>query len=123
MEILKEALRKNLGCKSIISSRELSGGSWNRFYQFETDLGSFFIKTAQEDWRQNFEAEAKSLRLIESSKTIRVPKPYAAGSIGNCSFLILENIDFGKPKENSQRHLGTLLAKMHSVHSPQFGFD
>lgn len=76
-----------------------------------------------------FKAEAKGLKAIDDTKTIRVPTPYAYGALddGSAGYLALEFIKFGTKyggTSSVQRKLGEQLADLHLAKGPdKFGFE
>ncbi|KAJ3682099.1 hypothetical protein LUZ60_014672 [Juncus effusus] len=100
----------------------IGGGCINSARRYETDAGSFFVKTNSEIGPSMFEGEALGLRAMFETKTIRVPLPYKVGSFENGgSFIIMEFIEFGRSRGN-QSTLGRKLAEMHKAGKSNKGF-
>ncbi|KAL8160030.1 hypothetical protein V2J09_001567 [Rumex salicifolius] len=78
----------------------VGGGCINLANRYDTDVGSFFVKTNRSIGPSMFEGEALGLRLMYETNAIRVPKPFKA-------------------------LLGTKLAEMHRAGKSEkgFGFD
>ncbi|GAB4861838.1 hypothetical protein Ancab_037094 [Ancistrocladus abbreviatus] len=103
----------------------VGGGCINRASRYDTDVGSFFVKTNRSIGPKMFEGEALGLRLMHETNTIHVPKPFKVGSLpGGGSYIIMEFIEFGASRGN-QSVLGRKLAEMHKAgkSTKGFGFD
>ncbi|KAK2407191.1 protein-ribulosamine 3-kinase, chloroplastic [Trifolium repens] len=103
----------------------VGGGCINFANRYDTDAGSFFVKTNRSIGPSMFEAEALGLGAMYETETIRVPKPYKVGPLPTGgSFIIMEFIEFGGYR-GDQSVLGRKLAEMHKAgkSSKGFGFD
>ncbi|KAL5132934.1 Protein-ribulosamine 3-kinase, chloroplastic [Glycine soja] len=103
----------------------VGGGCINLASRYDTDAGSFFVKTNRSIGPSMFEAEALGLGAMYETGTIRVPKPYKVGPLPTGgSFIIMEFIQFGASR-GYQSDLGRKLAEMHKAgkSSKGFGFD
>ncbi|KAL2337381.1 hypothetical protein Fmac_011827 [Flemingia macrophylla] len=103
----------------------VGGGCINFANRYDTDAGSFFVKTNRSIGPSMFEAEALGLGAMYETGTIRVPKPYKVGPLPTGgSFIIMEFIQFGASRSN-QSDLGRKLAEMHKAgkSSKGYGFD
>ncbi|XP_020211571.1 protein-ribulosamine 3-kinase, chloroplastic [Cajanus cajan] len=103
----------------------VGGGCINFANRYDTDAGSFFVKTNRSIGPSMFEAEALGLGAMYETGTIRVPKPYKVGPLpAGGSFIIMEFIQFGASRSN-QSDLGRKLAEMHKAgkSSKGYGFD
>ncbi|CAL9108768.1 unnamed protein product [Musa textilis] len=103
----------------------IGGGCINHASRYDTDSGSFFVKTNRRIGPSMFEAEALGLSAMYATQSIRVPMPYKVGPLPTGgSFIIMEFIEFG-PSRGSQSVLGRKLAEMHQAgkSSKGFGFD
>ncbi|GJP50688.1 hypothetical protein CLOM_g9822 [Closterium sp. NIES-68] len=100
------------------------GGCINNASRYDTDVGSFFVKTNSSAGPAMFEAEAAGLQAMVEAGAIRVPRPFTAGAMPRRgSYIVMEFIEFGQLK--TQAELGRQLALMHQQGmSPngQFGF-
>ncbi|XP_064934904.1 protein-ribulosamine 3-kinase, chloroplastic isoform X2 [Musa acuminata AAA Group] len=102
----------------------IGGGCINHASRYDTDSGSFFVKTNRIG-PSMFEAESLGLSAMYATQSIRVPMPYKVGPLPTGgSFIIMEFIEFG-PSRGSQSVLGRKLAEMHQAgkSSKGFGFD
>ncbi|CAN1157555.1 Protein-ribulosamine 3-kinase, chloroplastic [Linum perenne] len=103
----------------------VGGGCINRANRYETDAGSFFVKTNRSIGPSMFEGEALGLNAMYETGTIRVPKPFKVGALPTGgSYIIMEFIKFGAARLN-QSELGRKLAEMHKAgkSGKGFGFD
>ena len=98
-----------------------SGGSINDACVLTADSGlQYFVKMNQPGRRAMFEAEAKGLREMASSQTIKVPEPVCFGDDGMRSYIVMEYLEL--TSQANQVILGEQLAAMHSVSAAQFGW-
>lgn len=103
----------------------VGGGCINLASRYDTDTGSFFVKTNRSIGPSMFEAEALGLGAMYETRTIRVPQPYKVGPLPTGgSFIIMEFIEFGASR-GDQSILGRKLAEMQKAgkSSKGFGFD
>ncbi|XP_014522475.1 protein-ribulosamine 3-kinase, chloroplastic isoform X2 [Vigna radiata var. radiata] len=103
----------------------VGGGCINLASRYDTDVGSFFVKTNRSIGPSMFEAEALGLGAMYETRTICVPKPYKFGPLPTGgSFIIMEFIQFGASR-GFQSELGRKLAEMHKAgkSSKGYGFD
>ncbi|KAG9441667.1 hypothetical protein H6P81_017521 [Aristolochia fimbriata] len=110
---------------TITGIRSIGGGCINLASRYDTDAGSFFVKTNRSIGPSMFEGEALGLNAMYETKSIRVPKPYKVGSLPlGGSYIIMEYIQFG-PSRGDQAVLGRKLAEMHKAGKSDkgFGFD
>ncbi|KAK3428740.1 hypothetical protein EUGRSUZ_E00217 [Eucalyptus grandis] len=103
----------------------VGGGCINSASQYDTDAGSFFVKTNRRIGPSMFEGEALGLGAMYETGTIHVPRPFKVGPLPTGgSFIIMEFIEFGTSRGN-QPVLGKKLAEMHKAgkSAKGFGFD
>ncbi|KAA3475317.1 protein-ribulosamine 3-kinase, chloroplastic [Gossypium australe] len=106
----------------ITGIRPVGGGCINLANRYDTDAGSFFVKTNRSIGPSMFEAEAIGLDAMYETRTIRVPKPFKVGPLRNGgSYIIMEYIEFGSSRSN-QSVLGRKLAEMHKAGKSDKGF-
>ncbi|KAH0980365.1 hypothetical protein GBA52_007542 [Prunus armeniaca] len=100
----------------------VGGGCINRASHYDTDAGSFFVKTNRSIGPSMFEGEALGLGAMFETGTIRVPKPFKFGPLPTGgSYIIMEFIEFGSRRSN-QSVLGRKLAEMHKAGKSEKGF-
>ncbi len=116
---LEKTTRESL-CNNRISP--LSGGDINTVYRLQTPSISWFIKINRPALAFMFEAEAKGLKEIANSKTVKVPKVITFGQTEEYSYLVLEYIHLNRLDNQSEQRLGEQLAAMHQYQQPFFGW-
>ena len=85
------------------------------------DGGRFFLKwTAQGQPAGLLTAEARGLRLLRGTGTVRVPEVIGAPAAED-PWLLLEWIEPGAPSPSAWRHLGEGLAALHRCLGERFG--
>jgi len=119
-DITKEL--EKIGVKEVQKVSSVGGGCINDAYLYETDKGPFFVKMNSRIDKSMFEAEAEGLKCMHATNTVRVPMPYAVGSLSSGgSFLIMEKLPLGRVSSSTQRRLGQELAQMHLAPMPTDG--
>ena len=84
----------------------------------------YFIKINNKDYLENFQAEAYSLKQLNTLANIASPKVTTLGTSLDKSFLVLDYIDFSKAKPILWYQLGQQLAQMHyETRHGQFGWQ
>ncbi|XP_027108236.1 protein-ribulosamine 3-kinase, chloroplastic-like isoform X2 [Coffea arabica] len=126
----------------------VGGGCINLASRYDTDAGSFFVKTNRprpiyrdrcgtfqaatvtatttlNHWSiepSMFEGEALGLNAMYETRTVRVPKPFKVGPLPTGgSYIIMEFIEFGASRSN-RSVLGRKLAEMHKTGKSENGF-
>ena len=85
---------------------------------------SYFLKINNKGYLDNFQAEAYSLKQLNSLANIASPNVTGIGTSLDKSFLILDYIDFSKAKPILWYQLGQQLAQMHyETRHGQFGWQ
>ncbi|MEM9400330.1 MAG: fructosamine kinase family protein [Verrucomicrobiota bacterium] len=109
---------------TINNKQSIAGGCINEAYIISSESGkSFFTKLNKTSLLSMFEAEFDALKIIDETKTIRVPKPVAVGNSENKSFIVLEYIRMGSnTSPECQKLMGQRLALMHKQTGKQFGW-
>ena len=106
------------------SSSSIGGGCINQASKIQSvDGRTFFLKINQASFLPFFEAEAIALKEIRATQTIMAPDVITHGVVKDQAFLVLEYIEEGRSSPGSQKNLGTLLAKMHKIEQPFFGWE
>lgn len=70
-----------------------------------------------------FTAEAKGLKLLESSNSFRVPKVLNYGKIDDQSYLLIEYIEEGQGGIDFNFQFAEKLVKLHKITQDTFGLD
>ncbi len=123
--VIESALQNNLGCTKVLNVKNVGGGCINEGYCYETDKGPFFVKQNKQQSIGIFDAEVHGLEDLHKTGTVRVPIPYCCGTLCRTggSYVIMEYISFGKPKEGSQALFGEQLANLHAMNiESRFGY-
>jgi len=102
--------------------QSIGGGCINAAVRLSDADRSFFVKVNAADRLDMFEAERDGLDELASAEAIRVPIAIAVGSDRTQSWLILEDIAFGRPGPGSSRRAGRALAALHRHTAPAFGW-
>ena len=106
------------------SSSSLSGGCINEASRIiGVDGRDFFIKKNQLSFLPFFEAEANALSEIRNTRTIPAPEAIGYGVENKEAFLVMEFIGEGSSSSRGQAELGKLLARMHRIEQPYFGWS
>ena len=100
----------------------VGGGSINECVQWLTSERPLFVKLADADRLEMFEAEAEGLHELQRAAAVRVPCVLGLGSAAGRAFLALEWIDFGRSTPRTEAMLGEQLAALHRVTAAQFGW-
>jgi protein-ribulosamine 3-kinase len=120
--IIKQIEAETNQCFTVLTSLQVTGGDINSTYKLLGANKSYFVKLNLPDLLPMFEAERAGLVELSKTQTVRIPSAIACGSTNAHSFLVLENIDFGKSSLKSDRILGQQLAHLHLLPQPYFGW-
>jgi fructosamine-3-kinase len=121
---VREAVVSQLKPSELLDFSPVSGGCINHGGKIITSGGNYFIK-----WNDSkafplmFEKEAKGLRLLYGTQTIRTIEVIGFGEAGDFQFIILEWINGAPKAENFWTLLAQRLAGLHGNTSPTFGLD
>ena len=109
------------------TSAVASGGCIHLSCLIHGEDGSlFFLKQNDRARIDLFDAEATGLRLLQESRTIRVPRPILQGSCGDRSFLLLEGLHLvTDSSDTASENLATALSRLHGTKAPDelFGLN
>jgi protein-ribulosamine 3-kinase len=109
------------GKKAILTHEgSVGGGCINQAVRVQYGGQSYFVKLNSAAQAGMFEAEARGLRELRDSATLRVPEPLCWGDDGQSAWLVLENLTLGGSADPAA--LGRRLADMHRVTQPRFGW-
>lgn len=97
---------------TVANTRGVGGGCINQGYVISNGSISYFVKMNSASLADMFVAEAKGLKQIADTNTIKVPYPIVWGTVDNTAYLVLEFLDLGRGKSNP-KEMGKQLAKMH----------
>lgn len=116
---VNQAWLNQLPIQPITNYYPVSGGDINESYCLETPHDKYFMKMQPGRGKAFFAHEVEGLKLL--SKAARVPKVITYGQVGNDGYLILKWYDF--TSAGNQYKLGQMLARVHKIHSTEFGLD
>jgi len=121
---IEEAITEATGsCFTIANATELGGGCINAACCLEgSDGRKFFVKHNQLQFLPAFEEEARSLRAMAATRTIRVPLPVAVCQRDEEAALIMQHLDLSGGRQGDWTRMGTGLARMHRHTAAQFGW-
>ncbi|MGF1512394.1 MAG: fructosamine kinase family protein [Elainellaceae cyanobacterium] len=95
--------------------RPVGGGSVNSAYVLSDGDVAYFIKFNEATRAAMFEAEARGLKEMAQTETIRVPQPICWGTVEDSVYIVLEWLAFGYGTHASWEAMGQNLAAMHRV--------
>lgn len=106
----------------ISGAARIGGGCISPGARIETDVRTrYFLKWSEPDRAlpDFFDEEARSLRALHSTGTVRVPMVHAVTP----EWLLLEWLEAGKADARTWTGLGERLTDLHRVQGPRFGWD
>lgn len=101
----------------------IGGGCINEGFKLSHHDDHYFIKLNHAHRLEMFAAEAAGLTEIAQSHTLLTPKPLCYGIAENQAYLVMEYIELGPPKAQSQAQAGHQLAAMHQKSQRQYGWQ
>lgn len=125
---LRGAIERALG-RRVESLARLSGGDINDAFALSLAGGErVFLKTNQTAPAAMFPAEARGLRFLSETGTLRIPRVIAHSAVDESDpktapFLVLEFIASARPHPGFDQELGQGLAALHRAGAPSFGLD
>jgi len=99
---------------------EVGGGCINRAMRVGHEGQTYFVKLNDAAHADMFEAEARGLRELRDSRSLRVPEPLCWGVDEGSAWLVLEDLPLGGSGDPAA--LGRGLAAMHRVTRERFGW-
>ena len=99
---------------------EVGGGCINRAMRISHGGQTYFVKLNDAAHADMFAAEARGLRELRDSRSLRVPEPLCHGTEAQSAWLVLEDLALGG--NGSPTSLGLGLAAMHRVTQNHFGW-
>ena len=102
--------------------QSVGGGCISAAVRLSDGERSYFVKVSAANRLDMFEAERDGLDELARAEAIRVPLAIAVGSDHAQSWLILEDVAFGRPGPGSARRAGLALAALHRETAPAFGW-
>lgn len=115
----KKAVESSLGC-TIVGLHPVGGGDFAQAFQAELDDNQVvFIKTHQNPPDYFFSTEATGLTWLRDSGQVNVPQALAVSD--EPPFLVLQWIEIGQGKQQTETQFGRQLAHLHSAQFSCFG--
>ena len=109
---------------SIKNFSPVGGGCINNSGLLQTSRGDFFLKwNDAKKYHGMFQAEAKGLKLLGNTNTIRIPVVTTVGEKGEQQFILMEHIKNQPRSKNYWEVLGKELASLHQSSDSSFGLD
>lgn len=110
--------------KKIQSYESITGGDINKAWQITTEDQIYFLKENNQPPAEDFlEIEKHGLKILEETKTIKIPKTFEAGNQDGTAYLIMEYLSPVLPEKAGWKNLGRQLAALHQITQDQFGLD
>jgi len=123
LELLEKIIQSSQGPGAkLLNKRLVGGGCINHGARIETSEGVFFVKWSSGE-RDMYDAEVHGLTLLRENTFLKVPLTIHSGTIGNASYLLMEQIDAGLSSNQFWPNFSTGLAGLHRVSSEYFGLD
>lgn len=108
------------GFGAVSRASPVGGGCIHTALRLTTESGpTFFLKVNPDVPPDMFPREAEGLRALASGNGPRLPKPL----LWDAQFLLLEDLQHGRPGAGFWERLGRELARLHETTAPRFGFD
>lgn len=126
-ELLQRMTQHSESPASIVSIREVGGGSISRCLIIQTETAHWFVKLNRADQLAMFAAEADGLDALAACPFIGVPRVIGHGSVDAHAFLILERLKLrtldARPENNHAAiDAGRALAQLHRIGHQQPGW-
>ena len=122
-QTLEQAIGKTLGEPfALRKAISVGGGCINSAYRLEGEGRAYFVKLNRAALLPMFEAEAKGLREIAATGTVRAPLPLCCGATGGQAWLVMEILELRGGRGACDRLLGQRLAALHRIEQPFFGW-
>ncbi|MDT8407864.1 MAG: fructosamine kinase family protein [Methylococcales bacterium] len=107
---------------SLTDAVPVAGGDINQAYRLHGTPKDYFVKLNQVHFQAMFAAEAKGLKELVATATVRVPEALCCGVVEGQAYLVLEYLPLAGRVSGSERWLGQQLALLHAIEQPGFGW-
>ncbi|MEJ2620982.1 MAG: fructosamine kinase family protein [Candidatus Thiodiazotropha sp.] len=121
-KIAQDIERSTGGEFNPLEPKMVGGGCINTGMRFTDGERSYFVKLNRSGLLDMFDAESEGLKALADTRTIRVPSPVCCGVCGDQAYLVMEFIEMGHGGRQSAEVAGRMLAAMHQVSQPYFGW-
>lgn len=109
---------------SVISYKQISGGSINKALKVLSNEGEFFVKyNSNTKFPAMFEKESLGLKLLRNTQKVSVPDLITIGQIDDDSFLILELIESANKSADFWDDFAKSIAELHKTTNKSFGLS
>lgn len=118
---VKEHFVDDLGVEKITP---IHGGETNIGFRLDSSVGKYFLKVnPKEDFHDMLEKEALSLKLLNQTEIITVPKVLAVGKKEKVNFMLMDWVEKAEPNRLFWENFGFDMASFHQNKSfPFYGF-
>jgi fructosamine-3-kinase len=108
---------------NFLQYRPAYGGDINSCFTVYTREGELFLKLNDAaSYPQMFEREAEGLSALSGKSGLTIPGVQAIGQSGKHQYLLLTNLEKGKPRDDFWRHFACGLADIHKTGNAVFGW-
>ena len=107
----------------VLQTTPLGGGCIHNAQKLQTDKGFFFLKWNQDSSFNNFEVEAKGLKLLVGNSLFFIPSVHSLDQVEGYAYLLLDFIESVAPSPNYWQYFGENLADLHSHSNDRFGLE
>jgi len=104
-------------------ARPVGGGCISAAWELGSSAGPVFLKIHAGGDSGMFEAEAAGLVLLGGATGLRAPGVLGFGTAGDDAWLLLEWIEPGPPRGDTEAALGRGLAAQHRTSAERFGWE
>nr|ACO10267.1 Ketosamine-3-kinase [Caligus rogercresseyi] len=111
---MESFLKESLGLEFVRRQRSTIGGYISQGNVYESSAGTLFVKKyGKAQGSVMFKGEFESLKAIESTETVRVPRPMKVLEDSDNSYIVMEYLDMKSMYSAQYAEFGTQLAKLH----------
>ena len=107
----------------VLDYQFLYGGNFNLAVRVQVAEGHFFVKWNNGEHEGMFEAEARSLQLLQDTNTIQIPNVVAHGRRPDGDYLVMEFVPSGPQKDDYWADFGKKLSALHANTHRHFGLS
>nr|ACO14650.1 Ketosamine-3-kinase [Caligus clemensi] len=111
---MEDILKDTLGLTFVKRQRSMLGGYISQGNVFDSSAGTLFVKKySKVQGSVMFNGEYESLKAIESTGTVRVPRPIKVFEDSENSYIVMEYLDMKSMYSDQYATFGNQLAKLH----------
>jgi fructosamine-3-kinase len=116
-----QQIANNAGVGTVETTQTLQESDHQQCWQVVTDRGIYFVKTQLKRYAPLLTTQARNLRAIAQTRTLRCPLVIAEGQTHKTAWLILEWLALKQTGDQAQ--LGQQLGALHRHTATQFGWQ